>query len=60
MDLATVFEAGLPALYAKYGSRLGDGQRRAVRAVLSCRTGTLGHSVLSCSFTFRVSADWGR
>ncbi|MFQ5757682.1 MAG: transposase [Acidiferrobacterales bacterium] len=48
MELATVFEAGMPALYAKFGSRLGDAQRRALGAVRAWRTGALGHAVLDC------------
>jgi hypothetical protein len=46
--LAALFEAGKPALMARYGGRLQGYQHQAMAAILACRTGALGQVYRQC------------
>lgn len=48
MDLAEILRQHWPAYERKFGSRLLPSHRRAVRAILSCRTPALGGHLYRC------------
>lgn len=47
--LATLVEHGMPALIRDYGERLTAHQRRALQAIIACRTGACGTDELHCT-----------
>ena len=51
LRLAALFLAGRTQLMAAYGNRLQAHQLRAMNAMLSCRTGALGHVLWRCPET---------
>lgn len=48
LRLADLFACGREALVARYGSRLSDAQRKAMAAILACRSGQLGSVDWTC------------
>ena len=48
LSLAEVVTQGQAALLAQYGDRLQPHQYQALRAIVGCRSGTLGHLCLDC------------
>ena len=48
MKLAEIVRAGMPALLQKHGSKLTANQRQALNAIIDCRTGTLGSTLMQC------------
>ncbi len=48
MKLAELVTAGMPALMKKYGHKLNTNQRQALNAIVDCRTGALGSTLMRC------------
>lgn len=48
MKLAELVVAGKPALMKKYGHKLTTHQRQALNAIVDCRTGALGSTLMRC------------
>lgn len=48
MRLADLVVAGMPALLKKYGNKITAHQRRALQAIINCRTGAFGSTLMSC------------
>ncbi len=48
MKLAEIVSAGMPALIQQYGSKLTANQRQALNAIINCRTGSLGSTLMRC------------
>ena len=48
MRLADLVVAGMPALMKKYGNKITAHQRKALHAIIDCRTGALGSTLMSC------------
>jgi hypothetical protein len=48
MKLADLVVAGMPALMKKYGHKITAHQRQALHAIIDCRTGALGSTLMSC------------
>jgi ribosomal protein L37AE/L43A len=48
MELAGLFREYLPAFEARFGSRIGPDHRRAIAAILRCRTSDAGELVAQC------------
>ncbi len=48
MKLAELVSAGMPALLQQHGNKLTTHQRQALRAIINCRTGALGSTLLHC------------
>lgn len=48
LRLAELFDAGRTELIARYGSRLRAHHRRAMHAIMACRSGTLGQVDWQC------------
>lgn len=48
MKLAQLVSAGMPALIEKHGKRLNKYQRQALQAIVDCRSGALGSTLMCC------------
>jgi len=48
MKLAELVVAGMPLLMKKYGHKLTANQRQALNAIVDCRTGALGSTLMRC------------
>jgi len=48
MKLADLVVAGMPDLMKKYGRKITAHQRQALHAIIDCRTGVLGSTLMSC------------
>jgi len=48
MRLADLVVAGMPALLSKYGNKITAHQRHALQAIIDCRTGALGSTLMRC------------
>lgn len=49
VQLSHIIEQGRPALLAQYGQHLTGLQRQALEAMVACRTGALGATVMACA-----------